>query len=113
MTSCVRCPWDGDLYVLSHVLHNWDDEQAHRIVGNCHRASRPGGSLVVIEYVLPSGPQPSLAHVMDLLMLMLELGRERTRGEHEALMTSEGYTFVSDTPVTGDLPWHILEFRRE
>jgi hypothetical protein len=102
----------GDLYVLSQVLHNWEDEQARTIVRNCHRASRPGGGLMVIEYVLPDGPEPSLARLMDLIMMVAVGGRERTRAEHEALLGSAGYTLVRDTPLTDVLPWRILEFER-
>jgi O-methyltransferase len=102
----------GDLHVLSHVLHNWDDEHARTIVGNCHRAGRPGGGLMVIEYVLPDEPEPSLAHLMDLIMMMVLGGRERTRAEHEALIGSAGYTLVRETLLTDVLPWRVLEFER-
>jgi SAM-dependent methyltransferase len=105
-------PPGGDLYVLSQVLHNWDDESARTIVRNCHRASRPGGGLLVIEYVLPDGPEPSLAHLLDLIMMMALGGRERTRAEHEAMLRSEGYQLVRDTPLAAVLPWRILEFQR-
>ncbi len=105
-------PAGGDLYVLSQILHNWDDEHVRTIAGNCHRASRPGGGLMVIDYVLPDGPEPSLAHLMDLIMMMALGGRERTRAEHEALLGPEGYTLVRDTLLTEVLPWRILEFQR-
>jgi SAM-dependent methyltransferase len=104
-------PPGGDLYVLSQILHNWDDESARTIVRNCHRASRPGGGLLVIEYVLPEGPDPSLAHLMDLIMMMVLGGRERSRAEHEAMLGPEGYELVRETPLTAVLPWRILEFR--
>jgi hypothetical protein len=70
----------------------------------------PAG-LMVIDYVLPDGPEPSLAHLMDLIMMVLG-GRERTRDEHEALLGPEGYTLVRDTPLTEVLPWRVLEFER-
>jgi O-methyltransferase len=106
-------PAGGDLYVLSQILHNWDDDRYRVIAGNCHRASRPGGHLMVIEYVLPDGPEPSLAHLMDLIMLTLLGGRERTRAQHEALLGSCGYTLVRDTPLDRVLPWRILEFQHQ
>ena len=104
-------PAGGDLYVLSQVLHNWDDERVRAIVGNCHRASQPGGHLMVIEYVLPDGPEPSLAHLMDLIMLTALGGRERTRDQLAALLGPCGYTLVRDTPMDRILPWRILEFQ--
>jgi SAM-dependent methyltransferase len=104
-------PPGGDLYVLSQILHNWDDENARTIVRNCHRASRPGGALMVIDWVLPEGPEPSLAHVMDLIMMMVLGGRERTRARHEAMLRPEGYELVRDTPLAGVMPWRVLEFQ--
>jgi SAM-dependent methyltransferase len=104
-------PAGGDLYVLSQILHNWDDERARTIVRNCHRASRPGGGLMVIDWVLPDEPEPSLAHLMDLIMMMVLGGRERTRAEHEALLGPEGYELVRDTPVPGVMPYRVLEFQ--
>jgi hypothetical protein len=101
----------GDLYVLSQVLHNWNDDQVRTIAGHCGRASSPGGSLMVIELMVPEGPEPSLAHIMDLIMLTTVGGRERTRAQHEALLATAGYALVRDTPLDRVLPWHILEFQ--
>lgn len=100
----------GDLHVLCHTLHNWDDEYARTIIGNCARASHPGAGLMVIDQVLPDGPEPSVAHLMDLIMMLALGGRERTRAEHEALTGPAGYTLVRETPVTDVLPWRVLEF---
>jgi ubiquinone/menaquinone biosynthesis C-methylase UbiE len=106
-------PADGDLYVLSQVLHNWDDERVRVIVGNCHRVSRPGGGLMVIEYVLPEGPEPSLAYLLDLIMLTTLGGRERTTAQHAALLAECGYTLVRETPMSQSMPWRILEFQHQ
>jgi hypothetical protein len=73
---------DGDLHVLSQVMHNWDDHNVRRIAGNCARAARPGGSLVLIEYTLPPVPEPANGHLQDILMMVLFGGRERTLQEH-------------------------------
>jgi O-methyltransferase domain len=51
----------------------------------------------VIEYVLPDGPEPSLAHLMDLIMMVAVGGRERTWAEHEVLLGSAGHALVRDT----------------
>jgi hypothetical protein len=104
-------PGGGDLYVLCQVLHNWDDDQVATIVGNCRDAGRPGGSLMVIEYVLPDGPEPSAAHLLDFLMLTVVGGRERTMAQHEALMGAAGYTLVRDTALTA-MPWRVMEFQQ-
>jgi SAM-dependent methyltransferase len=101
----------ADLYVLSQVLHNWQDEQVLAVLGNCRKSGRPGNSILVVELMLPDGPEPSLAHIMDLIMLTTLGGRERTRAQHEALMAQEGYRLVRDTPLARVLPWRILEFQ--
>lgn len=69
-------------------------------------------TLLVVGLLLPSPPRPSLAHTMDLLMMVVEGGRERTLEELQSLMAAEGYAFARDTPLEDVLPWHILEFRR-
>ena len=98
--------------MLCQVLHNWEDDDVRRIAGNCHRASRPGGSLLVIELVLPSTPEPSVAHLMDLLMLMLVGGGSAAASSMRRCSGRWVTRFVRDTPVTDVLPWHVLEFRR-
>jgi len=107
---------DGDMHVLSQVLHNWDDESIRRIVANCARAAQPGGSLVVIEYALPPVPAPVIGPVMDVLMMVLLGGRERTLEEHRGLIEPAGYTFTRETPIGApdgqQPPWRLFEFRR-
>ncbi|HEX4722435.1 MAG TPA: methyltransferase [Pseudonocardiaceae bacterium] len=104
---------DGDVHVLASVLHNWSDDKAREIVANCHQAARPGSSLIVIGLLLPPKPEPSLAYLMDLqMMVMMEGGRERTLAEHESLLAAEGYEFVRDVPIGEVMPAHVLEFRR-
>ena len=108
---------DGDLHVLGHVVHNWDDENVRRIVANCARAGRPGGSLVVVEFVLPPVPEQAIGPVMDLLMMLLVGGRERTVAEHRGLIEPAGYTFTREVPLGAPPgqppPWRLLEFRRD
>lgn len=108
---------DGDLHILSQVLHNWDDENVREIAANCARAARPGGSLVVIEYVLPTAPEPSAGHLMDILMMILLGGRERTLEEYQALIEPAGYVLTREVSVgittAPQPPWKLLEFRRD
>ena len=103
----------ADLYVISQVLHNWQDEQVRAILGNCRLAGQPGNSIMVIELMLPDGSEPSLAHLMDLIMLTTVGGRERTGAQHEELMAEAGYTLVRDTKLAGVLPYRVLEFLRQ
>ena len=98
-------PAGADAYVLFDILHNWDDEHAHRILGRCVEAAHPDGRVLVIEGV--GGLRASSAS--DLDMLVIFGGRERPLDEFRALGSSHG--LVLDT-VT-DLTDHrcLLEFR--
>jgi hypothetical protein len=81
-----------------------------------HRArAAAGGPFTRPAYsggLLPPGPDPSLAHVLDLIMLMALSGRERTSAQLEALAGQAGYSLLRDTALTDVLPWRVLEFRR-
>jgi SAM-dependent methyltransferase len=102
----------GDLHVVSNVLHDWQDDEARQIIANCYRASRPGGGLLIIGWVLPSPPRPSLAYTMDLTMMVVEGGKERTLSELQDLAGSEGYMFTRHIPLGETFPWHVAEFVR-
>jgi SAM-dependent methyltransferase len=103
-------PEGGDLYVLKSVLHNWDDERAARILRNCHRAARPGSALLLIGTVLPPPPQPSAGRLLDLLMLVMTGGRERTREEYAALLGDAGYVLERTVRVLDEVD--LIEGRR-
>jgi hypothetical protein len=84
-------PADGDLYLLAHVLHDWDDAHGLTILCNCHRAGRPGHTLAVVELLLPELPGYWLPFLIDLQMLVTNGGRERTAGQYRALLADGGY----------------------
>jgi hypothetical protein len=103
---------DGDVHVLSNILHDWDDKVARAILRSCHRAGEPGGRLLVFTFVLSDSVDPPHPPLMDLLMMTVEGGRERTLPQTCALLESGGYAFIRDVPLVGSMPWHALEFRR-
>lgn len=102
----------GDVYLLSQILHDWDDKTCQTILRNCHQASAPGGRLLVFTYVLTGETHPPHPYLMDLMMMTIEGGKERTLQQHQSLLASEGFDFVRDVPLPGPVPWHVLEFRR-
>lgn len=61
---------EGDAYLLSYVLHDWDDERCVAILANCPRAIAVSGTLLVIELVLPEGNEPLFCKWLDLHMLV-------------------------------------------
>jgi hypothetical protein len=84
-------PGGGDAYLLSNIIHDWDDEAAMRILANCRQAMTEGGRVLLVEAVLPDNRQPSLmVKLMDLDMLVLTGGRQRTRTEFTELLKQAG-----------------------
>jgi len=89
-------PTGADAYLLSDILHDWDDEHARRILIGCRDAATPGGTVVVIEAVRGQGTDTA----MDLFMLMCFGGRERSVDDLVALADSCGLEFRGSTPVS-------------
>jgi hypothetical protein len=87
-------PPGGDIYLLSRVIHDWDDERSVVILKNCRRAMGPGGRLLLIEDVIPPGDTPSHGKLMDLNMLVSLGGQERTEAEYRALCAAAGFTLA-------------------
>jgi SAM-dependent methyltransferase len=92
-------PPGGDAYVLSHVIHDWDEARCRTILANCRRAMGPGGRLLLVEAVLPPGDTPHPGKMLDLVMLTLTGGRERTEAEYAALLASAGFTLTRVVPT--------------
>ena len=82
----------ADVYILSTILHDWDDESCCRILGNIARAARPGARLVIVESVMPPGDEPHPAKAVDLSMFVMLTGRERTEDAFRTLLDSAGFT---------------------
>ena len=79
-------PAGADAYVLSWVIHDWDDDRAAAILANCRRAMASGGRVLLVESAMPEGDEPHLAKSMDIAMLVALGGRERTVPEYRALL---------------------------
>ena len=81
----------GDVYVLSTVLHDWDDERAGAILRTVRAAAADDARLVVIEAVVPDGNEPHPAKWLDLLVLALFGGRSRDEAQWRALLEASGF----------------------
>ena len=92
-------PADGDLYLLKAILHDWPDDRCTEILKNIRRAAKPGATLLVVEMLLPDTPQPSPVAFLDLNMLVMLGGRERTAGEMTALLAGGGFRVTRITPI--------------
>ncbi|SHE55258.1 O-methyltransferase [Kaistia soli DSM 19436] len=84
----------ADLYLLRRVIHDWGDEAALRILAAVRRAATPGAQLMLIEAPLPEGPQPHPGKGLDIVMLAVVGGRERTLADYRSLMEAAGFRFV-------------------
>lgn len=80
-----------DGYVIMQVIHDWSDEQAVQILSAIHRAAPPHAKLLLIEALLPEDLNPSWIKMLDIFMLALMAGRERTLNEFESLLTASGF----------------------
>jgi O-methyltransferase domain len=82
---------EAEIYLLKQVLHDWNDEEAMRILQRCREAMRPGGRVIVIERLLGEIGEPGLAPLADLNMMVMLTGRERTLAEYCGLPNPHTY----------------------
>ena len=92
-------PAGGDVYLLSHIIHDWSEAQCLTILGNCRRAMRPTGRLLLIEMVLPDDGAPHPGKLLDLMMLVGPGGQERTGREYDALFAKAGFRLARIVPT--------------
>ena len=86
-----KIPAGSDAYLMSNILHDWPDEQCRIILTNCHRAMKTESKLLVVEMVIAPGNEPSVAKLLDLEMLVITGGRERTEAEFNNLFVWTGF----------------------
>jgi O-methyltransferase domain len=103
-------PDGADLHLLKQIVHDWDDEGATRLLKNCHRSLAPAGKLPLVEMVIPADNRPSPAQAMDLNMLVLLGGRERTEDEYQRLLHGGGFTL--DRVIPTHSPFSVIEATR-
>jgi hypothetical protein len=93
----------GDVYVLQHVIHNWPDEDAVRILRTCRDASTDSSRIVLSETPITSGNTFQPAKFTDLMMLIsLDGARERTVDEYASLLTQAGFQLSRTIPTRTD-----------
>jgi hypothetical protein len=85
-------PAGADAYVLSHVVHDWDESHCLAILANVRAAMAPDARLLLVEMVVPPGDGPHPAKMLDMVMLGLTGGMERTEPEYAELLEHAGFT---------------------
>jgi hypothetical protein len=92
-------PSNGDAYVLSHIIHDWNEDQCLTILGHIRKAISPSGRLLIVEMVLPAGDAPHVSKMMDISMLVVLGGQERTEAEYGLLLSKAGFHLARVVPT--------------
>jgi hypothetical protein len=102
-------PVGADAYVLGHIIHDWDDAKAGRILDSLRRAMSSGARLLVVEYIVPDvdavppGNGAWLSKWLDLHMMVAVGGLERIEAEYQRLFTDHGFRLTRVVPTSGDI----------
>jgi ubiquinone/menaquinone biosynthesis C-methylase UbiE len=96
-------PAGADAYLMRHIIHDWDDEKATRILQNVHRVMGKEGRLLVVEGVIPHGNEPSFGKLLDLTMLVIPGGKERTEEEYRKLFEAGGFHLTRIVPTKAEV----------
>jgi hypothetical protein len=100
-------PAFGDLYILSHIVHDWDEPRCVQILEHCRKAKAPGGKVLLVEMVVTPPNVPHPAKMLDIVMLAVPGGRERTADEYRDLLAKAGLHLTRIVPTPS--PVSIIE----
>ncbi|HVW39613.1 MAG TPA: methyltransferase [Pirellulales bacterium] len=96
-------PVGADAYLMRHIIHDWDDEESVDILRSVHGAMRDDGRLLLVESVIMPGNDPFFGKLLDLTMLVIPGGRERSEVEFRGLLDAAGFTLVKITPTEAEV----------
>ena len=96
-------PPGADVYLMRHIIHDWNDEQCLSILRNIHRAAPANANLLLIESVITPGNEPSFGKLLDLTMLVIPGGKERTEAEYRALLAAGGFELKRIVPTAAEV----------
>lgn len=96
-------PRGHDAYLMKYILHNWDDEHCVRLLTNCREAMSPGGRVLVADAVVPPGETPDWGKLLDIQMMVVVPGKERTEEEFAALFKRAGFRLTRVIPTRSPL----------
>jgi hypothetical protein len=98
---------EADIYLMKHIIHDWNDEQSEIILRNLAVSAPQGAKLLLVESVVEEDDSPSTSKVMDLNMLVMTGGKERTAKEYSELFDKTGFKFIAVHPTQS--PLQIVE----
>ncbi len=96
-------PQGGDAYIMKYVLHNWDDEMCVKILTNCRDAMNAKGRILVADPVVSPGDKPDWGKLLDIQMMVVVSGKERTKEEFAALFKRSGLKLTRVLPTRSSL----------
>jgi ubiquinone/menaquinone biosynthesis C-methylase UbiE len=101
----------ADVYIMKHIIHDWDDVRCLKLLGNCRDAMQGKGRVICVDAVLPPMGDASnvSAKLLDLTMLVTIPGKERTQAQWEALYQQSGLRITSITPLQDNFGTSIVE----
>jgi hypothetical protein len=97
----------GDAYLMRHIIHDWNDQQCLTILRCCRQVIPATGKLLLVETVIPAGNDPCFAKLLDLTMLAIPGGMERTEAEYRTLLSGAGFRLQRVVPTAADI--HVIE----
>ena len=100
-------PSGADAYMMKHIIHDWDDEKSVKILRNIHSAMDENGKILIVEMVVPEGIEPHPSKALDILMLVMEGGKERTKDEYGKLLEASGFRMTRVIPTKS--PYSVIE----
>lgn len=100
-------PAGGDAYVMKWIIHDWDDEKSNTILRNIRNHTQPNSKLILVDCVVPETDEPHFSKFIDLNMLVMTGGKERTEQEFAQLLAAAGFKLLRVIPT--DLPHSIVE----
>lgn len=92
-------PAGHDAYLVSHIIHDWDDGENATILKNIREAMKPDGKLLIVEMVLPEGNDPHMGKMLDMMMMLVPGGEERTAAEYAELLEPNGFRVTRVVPT--------------
>lgn len=96
-------PAGADAYAMRHIVHDWNDERSLTILRNCHAVMQPGNKLLLVESVIPPGNDPCFGKLLDLTMMLIPGGKERTEDEYRELYDQAGFELTRVVPTRSDV----------
>ncbi|MDG4665096.1 methyltransferase [Mycobacterium sp. 236(2023)] len=100
-------PAGGDVYVMKNIIHDWGDAEAATILRSIRTAIADGGRLILLEMVLPERASSFIGHMLDLEMLLMVSGKERTRSQYAELLGAAGFRLSRVIPTVS--PISVME----